>query len=77
MTRSNKEPGRDAGYADAAADDSLDAAEWDALLNVVGRHFTGRLWPRTGGMVATGWFMADLQRVTARAGRTVDLLAMA
>ena len=64
-------------YADATADGGLDAVERDALLDVVGRHFTGRPWPRAGGMDATRRFVADLQRAMTRAGWTVNLLAVA
>jgi len=66
-----------ADYADATADGGLDTVERDALLDVLGRHFTGRPWPRSGGMDATRRFMADLQGAMSRAGWTVDLLAVA
>jgi hypothetical protein len=66
-----------AGYADATADGGLDTDVRDALLDVIGRHFTGKLWPRSGGMDATRRFMADLQRGMIRASWTVDLLAVA
>jgi len=66
-----------AGYADAAPDGGLDTVERDALLDVVGQHFTGRQWPQSGGMAATRRFMADLQRAMTRAGWTVDLFAVA
>src|ERR1700677_5036206 len=45
-----------AHYADAAPDGGLDTAERDALLDVVGRHFIERLWPRSGGIDATRRF---------------------
>jgi hypothetical protein len=64
-------------YADAASDGGLDVDERDALLDVLGRHFTGQPWPRSGGMDATRRFMADLQRAMTRAGWTVDLFAVA
>ena len=64
-------------YANAAPDGGLDAVERDALLKVLGRHFTGQSWPRTGGMDATRRFMGDLQRAMIRAGWMVDLLAVA
>jgi hypothetical protein len=64
-------------YANAAADGGLDAVEWDALLDALGRHFTGLPWPRSGGMDATRRFMAELQRAMIKAGWTVDLLAVA
>lgn len=64
-------------YADAAPDGGLDAVERDALLNVLGRHFTGQPWPRSGGMDATRRFMADLQRAMTRAGWTVDFFSVA
>ena len=64
-------------YADAAPDGGLDAVERDALLNVLGRHFTGQPWPRSGGMDTTRRFMADLQRAMTRAGWTVDFFSVA
>jgi len=64
-------------YADAAPDGGLDAVERDALLDVLGRHFTGQPWPRSGGMDATRRFMGDLQRAMTRAAWRVDLLAVA
>src|SRR3954462_15451806 len=42
-----------AHYAEAAPDGGLESAEWDALLDVLGRHFAGRPWPRSGGMDVT------------------------
>jgi len=69
--------GLNACYADAAADGGLDDVERDALLDVLGRHFTGQPWPRRGGMDATRRFMADLQRAMTRAGWTVDFFAVA
>jgi len=66
-----------AHYADAAPDGGLDTGEWDALLDLIGRHFTGQPWPRSGGMDATRRFMADLQRVMTKAGWTVDFFAVA
>jgi hypothetical protein len=66
-----------ADYGDATADGGLDTDERDALLDIVGRHFTGRSWPRSGGMDATRRFMAELQRAMTAAGWTVDLLAVA
>jgi hypothetical protein len=64
-------------YADATPDGGLDTVERDALLDTLGRHFTGQPWPRSGGMNATRRFMADLQRAMTRAGWTVNLLAVA
>ena len=64
-------------YADATADGGLDAVERDALLDVLGRHFTGRPWPRTCGMDATRRFMADLQHTMVAAGWKVDLCDVA
>jgi hypothetical protein len=64
-------------YANAAPDGGLDAVERDALLDVLGRHFTGQPWPRSGGMDATRRFMADLQRAMTRAGWTVDFFSVA
>lgn len=66
-----------AHYADAAPDGGLEAVERDALFDVVGKHFTGRPWPRTGGMDVTRQFMADLQSAMLATRWKVDLLAMA
>jgi hypothetical protein len=66
-----------AHYADAAADGGLEPAERDALFDVIGRHFTGQPWPRSGGMDATRRFMADLQDAMVVRRWKVDLLAMA
>ena len=41
------------------------------------RHFTGQLWPRTGGMDATRRFMATLQRAMVAAGWKMDAFAVA
>ena len=43
-----------ANYAYAAADGGLDASERDVLFYVLGSHFTGRQWPRSGGTEVTG-----------------------
>jgi hypothetical protein len=64
-------------YADAAADGGLEAIEKDALFDVLARHFTGRPWPRSGGMVSTRRFMADLQNAMLATGWKVDPLVMA
>jgi len=66
-----------ANYADAAADGGLEAAEKDALFDVLGRHFTGQPWPRSGGMGATRRFMADINNAMIATRWRVDLLAMA
>ena len=66
-----------AHYAEAAPDGGLETAEWDALLDVLGRHFAGRPWPRSGGMDVTRRFMADLQTAMTATRWKVDLLAMA
>jgi hypothetical protein len=66
-----------AHYADAAADGGLEADEKDALLDVLGRHFIGRPWPRSGSMNATRQFMADLQNAMIAAGWSADLLVVA
>lgn len=66
-----------ARYADAAEDGGLEPAEREALLDVIGRHFTGRPWPRSGGMDATKRFMADLQTAMVATNWRVDLLIMA
>jgi hypothetical protein len=39
-----------ARYGDATADGGLEAAERDALLDVLVRHFTGQRWPRSASM---------------------------
>ena len=63
-------------YADAAPDGGLDAVERDALFDVLGVHFTGRLWPRSGSMDATRRFLANLQRAMVTAGWKVDSFAV-
>ena len=69
--------GLNAYYPDAAWDGGLDTDERDALFDAVGRHFTGRSWPRSGGLTATRMFMTDLQQAMIAAGWTVDLFAIA
>ncbi len=64
-------------YGDATPDGGLDKAEREKLLDLLGRHFTGRPWPRTGGMEATRRFMAVLQRSMASAGWKLDAFAVA
>jgi hypothetical protein len=64
-------------YGDAAADGGLDKVERELLLDLLGRHFTGQLWPRTGGMAATRRFMATLQRAMRTAGWKLDGFAVA
>lgn len=66
-----------ARYAGAAHDGGLEPAERDALFDVIGRHFTGRPWPRSGGMDVLKQFMADLQSGMLATRWKVDLLAMA
>jgi hypothetical protein len=66
-----------AQYAGAAADGGLEAIEKDALFDVLARHFTGRPWPRSGGMDATRRFMTDLQNAMTATRWNVDLLATA
>jgi hypothetical protein len=66
-----------ARYADAAADGGLETVERDALFDVIGKHFTGRPWPRSGGMYVTKRFMADLQSGMVATRWRADLLAMA
>jgi len=51
-----------ARYADATAEGGLEAAERQALLDVLARHFTGRPWHRSGSMEATRRFIANLQK---------------
>jgi hypothetical protein len=63
-------------YVNAASDGGLDNAESDALLDVLGKHFAGRAWPRSGGMDATRHFMANLQHAMVGAGWKVDLFAV-
>jgi hypothetical protein len=65
-----------ANYADAAADGGLEADEKDALFDILARHFTGRPWPRLGGMDATRQFIANLQNSMVATGWRVDLLVM-
>jgi hypothetical protein len=65
-----------ANYAGAAPDGGLDASECDALFDVLGLHFTGRLWPRSGGMGTTRRFMTDLQHAMSAAGWKVDVFAV-
>ena len=65
-----------ANYAEAAPDGGLDAADRDALLDVLSKHFTGCQWPRSVGMDATRRFMADLQRAMTRARWNVDFFAV-
>jgi hypothetical protein len=64
-------------YGDAAADGGLDKIERELLLDLLGRHFTRQLWPRTGGMETTRRFMATLQRAMSAAGWKVDGFAVA
>lgn len=64
-------------YAEAAPDGGLDTAEREALLDVLGKHFIGQPWPRTGGVDATRKFMADLQPAMTRANWTVHFFGMA
>jgi hypothetical protein len=64
-------------YGDTSPDGGLDALERELLLDLVARHFTRHLWPRTGGMAATRRFMAELQQAMAKAGWKVDLFAVA
>ena len=64
-------------YGDSLPDGGLDKLEGELLLDLIARHFTGRLWPRQGGMEATRRFMANLQRAMIRAGWKMDLFAVA
>jgi hypothetical protein len=64
-------------YGDTSPDGGLDSSERELLLDLLARHFTGTLWPRTGGMEATRKFMAGLQRAMSAAGWKVDLFAVA
>jgi hypothetical protein len=65
-----------AGYADAAPDGGLDAPEREALFDVLGLHFTGRQWPRSGGTKVARRYLADLQHGMITAGWKVDSFAM-
>ncbi len=64
-------------YGDTTLDGGLDKLERELLLDLLARHFTGRLWPRTGGMEATRRFTAEVQRAMAKAGWRVDCFAVA
>jgi hypothetical protein len=64
-------------YGDATPDGGLDKMERELLMDLLGRHFTGQLWPRTGGMDATRRFMASLQRAMATAGWKLGGFALA
>lgn len=66
-----------AHYANATADGGLEADEKDALFDILARHFTGRPWPRSGGMDATLRFMIHLQNAMIAARWSVDLLVVA
>jgi hypothetical protein len=66
-----------ANYADAEPDGGLDSGERNALLDVLGMHFTGQPWPRSGGMDATRRFLADLQHAMAATGWKVDTFSFA
>ncbi len=66
-----------AHYAEAAPDGGLETVERESLFDVVAKHFTGRPWPRSGGMDVTRRFMADLQPAMIATLWKVDLLAMA
>jgi len=64
-------------YGDATPDGGLDKVERELLLDLLGRHYTGHLWPRTGGMDATRKFMAALRRAMLAAGWKMDGFAIA
>jgi hypothetical protein len=64
-------------YGDATPDGGLDKVERELVLDLLGRHFTGQLWPRTGGVDATRRFMAALQRGMRAAGWKMDAFALA
>jgi hypothetical protein len=66
-----------ANYADAAADGGLEAGEKELLFDILARHFTGRPWPRSGGMDATRHFMAELQSAMIATRWSADLLVVA
>jgi hypothetical protein len=69
--------GLNANYPDAPPDGGVDASEREALFDVLGLHFTGRRWPRSGGTEATRRFVADLQHAMVGAGWKVDSFAVA
>jgi hypothetical protein len=62
---------------DAASDGGLESTDREALLDIVGKRFTGKPWPRSGDMGATRRYMANLQRAMTRARRSVDFFAVA
>ena len=64
-------------YGDAAPDGGLDKIEREQLFDLLADHFTGKTWPRTGGMDTTRRFMAALQRAMSAAGWKVDSFAVA
>lgn len=66
-----------AHYAEAAPDGGLEADERDTLFDVIARHYTGRNWPRSGGMDATRQFLTELQKAMTATLWKVDLLVMA
>jgi hypothetical protein len=49
----------------------------EALLDIVGKHFTGKPWPRSSDMNATWRYMADLQRAKTTARWSVYFFAVA
>jgi hypothetical protein len=60
--------GLNANYADTPPNGGLDTAERDALFDVLGLHFTGRWWPRSGGTEATRRSVAELQHAMVASG---------
>ncbi len=64
-------------YGEIPPDGGLDKVECELLLDLLARHFTGKLWPRSGGMDATRRFTAELHRALSKAGWKVDLFAVA
>jgi hypothetical protein len=64
-------------YGEATADGGLDKAERERLLDLLSKHFTGRSWPRSGGMDATRRFMATLQRAMGASGWKLDAFVLA
>ena len=59
-----------------APDGGLETSERDALFDVLGSHFTGRLWPRSFGTEATRRYLADLQHAMIAAGWKVNSFAV-
>jgi hypothetical protein len=46
------------------------------LLDVLSKHFTGQLWPRSGGTEVIRRYLADLQHAMIAAGWKVNPFAV-